>query len=247
MPLLAAVKTLLEFQRTHQGSTQSMVDFIGQETFRDFSIISLFLSLVRSNGAIHYPFSTGHNSHIVRENPERYLDEDTPGYAAFAHGQILEMGDINEYPFYHRENISLLFPDGFQSSIVFPVPKYGATFLFSSKKLEIDNAMRNLFLSVGEIFSISLSHGAQGEKFDVDGSHPAPITLLPLTPRQWAIKEAMLRGLTNGAIAREINFSESLIRHETIRIYSKLGVSGRKELFELEARDSDARQSVEAG
>ena len=245
MPLLFAIKTLLEFQRTHQESTRALVDFVAKETLREFSVLSMFLGLVRSNGAIHYPFSTGHNSHIVRQNPERFLDEHTPGHAVFVDAKIMELGDIDEYPFYHPENIPVLFPEGFQSSIAFPVPKFGAAFIFCSKKIELDGATRDLLMSVGEIFSISLSHGNHGAKFDVDGSHPAPINLLPLTPRQWSIRDAMLRGLTNGEIAREINFSESLIRHETIRIYSKLGITGRKELFALESKGITTPLSAE--
>lgn len=36
---------------------------------------------------------------------------------------------------------------------------------------------------------------------------------------------------TNAAIASELGYSESLIRQETIIIYRKLGVSGRKDLL----------------
>lgn len=51
-----------------------------------------------------------------------------------------------------------------------------------------------------------------------------------LTARQKFILERIKSGKTNAAIARELGFSESLIRQETIIIYSKLGVSGRNEI-----------------
>lgn len=52
-----------------------------------------------------------------------------------------------------------------------------------------------------------------------------------LTSRQEIILGFIKDGKTNGAIARELGFSESLIRQETILIYSKLGVRGRQDLI----------------
>jgi DNA-binding CsgD family transcriptional regulator len=51
-----------------------------------------------------------------------------------------------------------------------------------------------------------------------------------LTSRQANILEMIREGHTNGTIARKLGYSESLIRQETIVIYRKLGVDGRREL-----------------
>ena len=52
----------------------------------------------------------------------------------------------------------------------------------------------------------------------------------PLTPRQSQIVELIKEGNTNYLISVKLGFSESLIRQETIVIYRKLEVTGRKEL-----------------
>lgn len=52
-----------------------------------------------------------------------------------------------------------------------------------------------------------------------------------LTSRQETILEMIKESLTNASIAVELGFSESLIRQETILIYRKLGVAGRRELI----------------
>ena len=52
-----------------------------------------------------------------------------------------------------------------------------------------------------------------------------------LTNRQEKILELLRHGKTNSEIAEEIGFSESLVKQETILIYKKLGISGRKELL----------------
>lgn len=51
-----------------------------------------------------------------------------------------------------------------------------------------------------------------------------------LSKRQEVILSMMKEGKTNKAIALAIGYSESLVRHETIIIYKKLGVEGRHEL-----------------
>jgi len=51
-----------------------------------------------------------------------------------------------------------------------------------------------------------------------------------LTTRQKKILEMIKLGRTNSAIAGLLGYSESLIRQETIIIYRKLGISGRRDL-----------------
>lgn len=50
-----------------------------------------------------------------------------------------------------------------------------------------------------------------------------------LSERQLQILKLMSAGKTNGAIARELGYSESTVRQETIVIYRALGVDGRDE------------------
>ena len=246
MENLSALRRLLVFQRANEGSLPPLLEYIAQDTLKEFEPNSLFLGVIRSSGAIFIPAAWGHNSHIPGETPETILDEHTPGYLAYKGESIVEGGNVEEYPFYLPEKVPLMFPDGFKSSWIFPVPNFGALLMFCHTSIQRDKSVEELLISVGEVVSVSLTHGDHGVKFEVDANDPEPLTLLPLTPRQWAVKDAMLRGLTNGAIAREMNFSESLIRHETIRIYSKLGINGRKELFALEALNVELGEKKEA-
>ena len=51
-----------------------------------------------------------------------------------------------------------------------------------------------------------------------------------LTARQEKILEMMRDGLTNEDIAKRIRYSPSLVKQESMLIFSKLGISGRREL-----------------
>ena len=52
-------------------------------------------------------------------------------------------------------------------------------------------------------------------------------------PRQMLIKKLIENGYTNIAIANEIGYSESLVKQETMAIYSALNIAGRKELLKF--------------
>jgi len=52
----------------------------------------------------------------------------------------------------------------------------------------------------------------------------------PLTARQNEILSMIRDGLTNITIAAKLGYSESLIKQETIAIYQKLGIEGRREI-----------------
>lgn len=57
-----------------------------------------------------------------------------------------------------------------------------------------------------------------------------PLTNRELTGRQTRILNLIKEDRTNASIAAIIGYSESLIRQETIIIYKKLGINGRKDL-----------------
>ena len=62
-----------------------------------------------------------------------------------------------------------------------------------------------------------------------------------LSSREKRIVELIREGKTNPEIAAELGYSESLIRQETVSIYRKLGVNGRKE---LRSPDSTPKRAI---
>ena len=227
---LGKITKLMRFQRSTHLSLEEILSYVSEEVFCSFRIESVFLAVIRANGAIHFPARYGPNVKSFVNYPERVLDTDTPGREAFLYGKIVECGSFDHYPFYYSKNVKSLFPLGFQSSFAIPVPAYGALMVFSQNEITLDLEMEKFLYSIGEILALHLDSRGYRTKFDQVDEVAEPSALLPLTSRQWAIHEAMLRGLPNGAIAKELSYSESLIRQETMRIYSKLGIRGRKDL-----------------
>ena len=105
--------------------------------------------------------------------------------------------------------------------------------------------MRLYFRSVGAILSLY--------DFDNKDSYSKSINtkevrkgLLgkPLTPRQVEILDHIKDSKTNSYIGQQLGYSESLIRHESIIIYAKLGVKGRQELLHSESLRVDYEGNV---
>ena len=61
-----------------------------------------------------------------------------------------------------------------------------------------------------------------------------------LTERQELILSMIKNGMTNNAIANRMGYSESLIRQETMSIYQKLGVDGRREIIKNDSLDENS-------
>jgi DNA-binding NarL/FixJ family response regulator len=67
----------------------------------------------------------------------------------------------------------------------------------------------------------------------------------PLSDRQFVIAGLLERGFNNAQIADEIGFSESLVRQETVAIYRKLQVSGRKAMQAIRTLNLEAAANSE--
>lgn len=121
-----------------------------------------------------------------------------------------------------------------KSSAFVPTPSSAYVFHLQSILEDYDVA-KKYFTALGNILSLySIDIERSGiEKKDGDSVSfkRHAIRGTPLTDRQEEILQQIRRGMTNVAIAREMGYSESLIRHETIIIYAKLNVRGRKELI----------------
>jgi DNA-binding CsgD family transcriptional regulator len=102
-----------------------------------------------------------------------------------------------------------------------------------------------LVKSVGSLISLYCSK-------KVDANYPVTHTkveqespLMPagqsnhgLTDRQNLILNAILKGYTNRQISQEIDYSESLVRQETILIYKYFNVQGRAELLKINQNEN---------
>ena len=118
-----------------------------------------------------------------------------------------------------------------KTSLSVPIQRRGAYFLVLHGDPEMNAEFEHLLRSVGNMILMNLREVQPSqEKSSVKIS-----SATKLTARQVLIHNLLIHGYTNPEIAREIGYSESLVRQETIAIYAFLGVSGRKELIRNDA------------
>jgi DNA-binding NarL/FixJ family response regulator len=69
--------------------------------------------------------------------------------------------------------------------------------------------------------------------WSVSPPEAAPPERPDLTERQTRILELLAKGMTNPQISRQVGYSESTVRQETMAIYRFFGVSGRHEAVRM--------------
>ncbi len=162
---------------------------------------------------------------------------------------VLEAGGSKNFmsTVLNKKGIAELDPSfTFKSSLVAPIVFRGALILYFDEKIHQSEEDDFFLLAVGSLLALHLSRLAEASAYiDLNGTkngHDSDETIdrngngssLPgdraLSHRQDVILEALKRGKTNKEIAEDLDFSESLIRQETVQIYRKLGISGRKQL-----------------
>ena len=120
------------------------------------------------------------------------------------------------------------------------VPTMGIyAFAFLSQQKIIEKEFYEIYYKiVGQLLSFYNFDRAMtiNKLVETDGwiskiSEPQPKKGGALTERQKQILDQIKEKKTNGQIAEHLGYSESLIRQETIIIYAKLGIKGRKELI----------------
>lgn len=160
--------------------------------------------------------------------PPVHISADNPSVKALQElrMQIFEMNQLHDR---HRDIPDTVRKDSeYVISVVIPVSHtkiYGFAF-------QRDIRIFNEYLPYLEFISSILSHWENVNSLQMKSTLSRPMLMdEELTPRQKEIVILIRQGKTNSSIAVILGFSESLIRQETITIYRKLGVSGRRDLI----------------
>jgi DNA-binding CsgD family transcriptional regulator len=120
-----------------------------------------------------------------------------------------------------------------QSTVLMPLVPNFVLVLSVQVKLEAIPATIDYFNAIFAIFNLFLrsneSEIRPGKEIITKLSKQG--STAELTERQSLILKMIQNGDTNQMIAVRMGYSESLIRQETINIYRKLGISGRRDLI----------------
>jgi DNA-binding CsgD family transcriptional regulator len=179
------------------------------------------------------------------------ISDATPFTDAIRENNIVWINSLPQWPKQYSKMNKVEIPSKFKTLISCPIDAgglpVGSLSAFSHAKLEYEESTAQYL----EAISIILANALLGQRANLRSqlnastpgrshfSHAEPFTFdpseynQPLTERQNLILKLIAEGRTNAAIADVLGYSESLIRQETIKIYAKLGCSGRNEAAQI--------------
>lgn len=189
------------------------------------------------------------------ETPKFAISEHTPFTDSIRENRIVWIDTLPQLPKGYASLKQISFPRNLKTLITCPVEARGLPIgclsIFSRAKLNFEESIAQYLEAISMLLASALLTGKNQAQNHLNGnSHTSNSTLRledyslglqdyqePLTERQNLILKLIAEGRTNAAIADVLGYSESLIRQETIKIYAKLGCSGRNEASQIYLRN----------
>lgn len=202
------------------------------DTFKALNPRSIYLGEIESSGSLAMKSSFGYDTLQIEQWGRIPLSSNIPITASINQDRCIIIQNKDDFFKNFPEVKKLGKVDlNWSSAIAVPILPIGAFFLVLHGQPNADEEFESFLRSVGFLLALSLRNNldytsqARSQMSSTKGQQVA------LTQRQQVILELLAKGFTNGEISREIGYSESLVRQETVAIYAFLGVSGRKELI----------------
>lgn len=230
MEYVRKISSLTTFLYETNPSSDSISRFLVLDTFSAFEPTALLLGLLQSDGTFKVVGHFGLNEAIEKEALAIAQRQDNPFSQSMQKDKVLIYGRLEKIfsnPLnqveVENDNSSL------EYALAWPIYLLGAGLSFFKEEIALDSLDELFFRAIGGM--LALHHMYATTLSDISGLPGLNGKTAELSPRQKIIVEELRRGKTNSTIAHDLNFSSSLIRQETMRIYRKLGVSGRKEIL----------------
>jgi DNA-binding CsgD family transcriptional regulator len=166
------------------------------------------------------------------------LSDRLPITDAIRQRKIITVNTLPDWPEEYSELLDSPYHSEESALIAFPIEKSGTPIavaaVFLDQKIDVTPEIELFIQSIGNLLSIYLQQSDVMKQRSSKASHEQIVTLRPntgseLTQRQLLILRMISEGRTNIAIGDLLKYSESTIRQETIKIFSKLECHGRHE------------------
>jgi DNA-binding CsgD family transcriptional regulator len=198
----------------------------------------IFLSQLHPDGMVRPIDAFGYSEEQLEGWREFPFSEKLPVTDAIRNDQLVWLADHEDWEREYPELLNYPGELASQTFIALSIDIHGAPAgalgVMSRKQVEPTPELISFFSAIGGMVGLYLSRISQGRFAQIiRGNEGANGEFL--SPRQMRILDLMAQSYTNPQIAKDLGFSESTVRQETMRIYQILQVSGRKEAIK-EAR-----------
>ena len=202
------------------------------KTLTPFGANQIFIAQLHPDGMVRRIDAFGYSEEQMDGWTEFPLSEKLPVTDAIRNDQLVWLADHNDWEKDYPELLNYPGDLGSQTLIALSIDIYGAPAgalgVMSQKQVQPTPELISFISAIGGLVGLYLSRISQG-RFAQSLKPNEGANGNFLTPRQMQILDLMAQSYTNPQIAKELGFSESTVRQETMRIYQILQVSGRKE------------------
>jgi DNA-binding CsgD family transcriptional regulator len=220
-------------------------------TFSEEDLLAVYIGELIETGVVCTLGGFGWSGEEYLSFPELPIHEDFPICIAIRTRSIVI--DQNDQDFEKRNPVpsSLLLTHKWESILSIPVYPIGGMALLSKSEIKVTETSKLFYIAIGSLLGLYASRVPVSlVEVAIDVKKKVDLPQVPLSDRQLVIADMLERGFNNAQIGLELGYSESLIRQETVAIYRKLQVTGRKAMqaisaLNLQAQDLIDKQSEE--
>jgi DNA-binding CsgD family transcriptional regulator len=237
---LAKLSEFVEFLSIKDQSLEQILAHLTLRVLSPLNVCTTFICELNDDNLIETLGVYGVDKGLKIEYPDLYsFNEKLPVPDAMRNRKVVWINGLPEWPNEYPALKDMPPVGSAKTFVCFPIEKSGtpvAAFgIFCVSEIEPSSEVESFLRAIGYVISLHLyqskiSIGSNNTKGKQTGVMPAvSIEHKEMTDRQLLILKMMSEGRTNIVISELLGYSESTVRQETIKIFAKLGCSGREE------------------
>lgn len=233
-----SISELSEYLSRPNITPALLTQFLVLRTLKPLEVNQIFISQLHPDGMIRTIESFGISNSQNNSWKEIPLSEKLPTTDAIRNDTLIWLADADDWKREYPELLKYEYPSETKSTIVIGIDIHaapaGALGMLSDIEIKPNPELISFVSAVSGLVALFMSSVTTGSFANVVRGDQGMNGEF-LSPRQMRILDLMAQSYTNPQIAKDLGFSESTVRQETMRIYQILQVSGRKEAIQ-EAR-----------
>jgi DNA-binding CsgD family transcriptional regulator len=231
-----------DFLARQPKSYNEIAQFLVMNTFSEEKFLCIFIGELIETGVVCPLAGFGWSSQEYASFTDIPIQEKFPITDAIRSNTVLIAHNGPEYVAEYPLMGKFEFTADWKSGISIPVYPIGGMAMFSSRQLELNEAMNVFYIAIGSLLGLYASRLPKAlVEVAINVKQKIDLPQIPLSDRQLVIAGMLERGFNNAQIGLELGYSESLVRQETVAIYRKLQVTGRKAMQAISALNLNAQ------
>lgn len=227
---IEAIGALTLYLASAKRSIDEICRHLVLHTFRAHSASAIYLGQIQRDGHLLMKSSFGFEEKYILQWSRIPLTLNIPIVEAVRNNsEVLFLTKEDFFANYPQVNSLGTVETDWESCVASSIQSKGVYMLVFNTVPKVNEDFKCFVQTIGHLISLHLDEKSNHQEAVIQ--HPLPRK--ELTKRQEMIRDLLVKGFSNPYIAQEIGYSESLVRQETIAIYSAMRVSGRKELMNL--------------